>query len=280
MIPYQGSKRKIAKELLENIPSAENFYDLFGGGGAITKAACETGKWNNIYYNEIIPNISLLFQSLIEGTFDFEKAQKTWVSREEFHKSRLEPTAWGGFVSAVWSFGNSLDSYIYGKDLELVKQLMFNLVNMDNPFLPNTTANERRLILLKAIKNFTRIESLQRIQSLSAQQLLLKESKILENVKVTNLDYKDVTINKNSIIYCDIPYTGGGCDPRSYTKGSFNTAEFIDWATTKTVPVYFSEYEVADSRVKCVWEKEVTATLCATHCVKRSEKLYWNQITL
>ena len=39
-IPYMGSKRKIAKELMDymlaNTPNATAFYDLFGGGGAIS----------------------------------------------------------------------------------------------------------------------------------------------------------------------------------------------------------------------------------------------------
>jgi len=39
MIPYMGSKQQIVKQLLEQIPTAENFYDLFGGGGSVTEGA-------------------------------------------------------------------------------------------------------------------------------------------------------------------------------------------------------------------------------------------------
>ena len=62
MIPYVGCKQSFAKELLANIPEAENFYDLFGGGGSITEAAsgCQDigifgkwQKWKHIHYNEI-----------------------------------------------------------------------------------------------------------------------------------------------------------------------------------------------------------------------------------
>ena len=39
-IPYMGSKRKIAKELMDymlaNTPNATAFYDLFGGGAAMS----------------------------------------------------------------------------------------------------------------------------------------------------------------------------------------------------------------------------------------------------
>ncbi len=42
-IPYMGSKRKIAKELMDymlaNTPNATAFYDLFGGGAAMSMEA-------------------------------------------------------------------------------------------------------------------------------------------------------------------------------------------------------------------------------------------------
>ena len=31
--PYQGSKSKIAKDIIQILPPAEYFVDLFGGGG-------------------------------------------------------------------------------------------------------------------------------------------------------------------------------------------------------------------------------------------------------
>lgn len=39
-MPYMGSKRKIAKVIIDHIliqnPNCKYFYDLFGGGGAIS----------------------------------------------------------------------------------------------------------------------------------------------------------------------------------------------------------------------------------------------------
>lgn len=34
-LPYKGSKQAICKWLFNQLPPAENFYDLFGGGGAV-----------------------------------------------------------------------------------------------------------------------------------------------------------------------------------------------------------------------------------------------------
>ena len=49
-IPYMGSKDKIAMSICSFLPSAENFYDLFGGGGAITHcmALRKSHKYKNI----------------------------------------------------------------------------------------------------------------------------------------------------------------------------------------------------------------------------------------
>ena len=33
-LPYQGSKNAIAKDICGMLPLAENFYDLFAGGGS------------------------------------------------------------------------------------------------------------------------------------------------------------------------------------------------------------------------------------------------------
>ena len=35
-IPYKGSKNKIAENIIAQLPPAKHFYDLFGGGGAMT----------------------------------------------------------------------------------------------------------------------------------------------------------------------------------------------------------------------------------------------------
>ena len=51
-MPYMGSKNQIAKWVIEHLPKKDNLYDLFGGGGAITHCACESGKFKHVIYNE------------------------------------------------------------------------------------------------------------------------------------------------------------------------------------------------------------------------------------
>jgi len=288
MIPYQGSKRRHAKEILEKIPSADNFYDLFGGGGSVTTAAVEEGRWQTCTYNEINTGVCKLFEAIITETFDFEEAESKWVTREEFFESsRNCQTAWDGYVATGWSFGNSLDSYVYGKEIELAKMICFALVTYDNPLMPNTTINDRRLMLLRAINSLIernpRLAELKRVNGLQTltRSNLMKKTPIrdeLRAVKVTNQDYKDVTITNNSVVYCDIPYSGGGADPKSYNL-NFNRDEFLDWAATRDFPVYVSEYEITDPRFQCVWEKDVRTTFSAqSNSTQRTERLYWNGV--
>ena len=52
-LPYQGSKNAIAKWIIDQLPAAEHFYDLFAGGCAVTHAAIESGKYKHVHANDI-----------------------------------------------------------------------------------------------------------------------------------------------------------------------------------------------------------------------------------
>ena len=55
-MPYMGSKRKIAHVLMKYIinqnPYAKYFYDLFGGGGAMSFMALQYPQFGKVVYNE------------------------------------------------------------------------------------------------------------------------------------------------------------------------------------------------------------------------------------
>ena len=82
-MPYMGSKNKISKWVIENLPKKENLYDLFGGGGAISHCACESGKFKHVIYNELDPITFKGFDMAIHGKFNNENR---WISREDFNK--------------------------------------------------------------------------------------------------------------------------------------------------------------------------------------------------
>lgn len=113
-IPYKGSKNSIAKEIIDFLPSAKVFYDLFAGGCAVSHAASESGKYDKIVINDINPMPTQLFMDAMDGKY---KDEKRWISREDFF--RLKDT--DPYVRYCWSFGNNGQDYLYGKDIEEFK---------------------------------------------------------------------------------------------------------------------------------------------------------------
>ena len=110
-IPYKGCKSKYAEQILSYIPSADNFYDLFCGGGAITHCALLQNRWKNYIMNDIDKGLSQLFADAVNGKY---KNEKRWISREEFFK--LKDT--DAYVRYIWSFGNNGRDYMFSREIE------------------------------------------------------------------------------------------------------------------------------------------------------------------
>jgi site-specific DNA-adenine methylase len=75
------------------------------------------------------------------------------------------------------------------------------------------------------------------------------------------MDYAEVKIPEDSVIYCDIPYIGtnvyNGAEQFDYER-------FYDWACRQTEPVFISSYEMPEDRFERVMEFQRHSTLCAT----------------
>jgi site-specific DNA-adenine methylase len=277
MIPYLGCKKKIANEILRVMPESDNFYDLFGGGGSVSEAAYNYGndglfgkwrKWKNVYYNDIDVGVCELNKAIWSETFDFEKAQKTWISRERFFVEKDNPTAWGAFIRFCWSYGNSGNSYIYNKDVELAKCIIHHLIVYDSPFIPNASIKEKRLFMADFISKFDIIENCREVNLEIVERIQrLKDVKI----STSNMDYRDVIINPNSVVYCDIPYEGSTLN---YGE-KFCYSDFYEWASNSKFPIYFSNNS-APHNFKCVWEKQINCKFNDKKSINRIESLYWN----
>jgi hypothetical protein len=133
-IPYMGSKRKLASDILQKITQRHNgitdFYDLFGGGGSISFAAIRDYRFN-VHYNELNKHIYSLVEYL-KTHKELEPKFYEWVTREEFKrqisKTNDEADWSSGFVISCWSFGNSQNSYLYGADIENIKRLAHEFI--------------------------------------------------------------------------------------------------------------------------------------------------------
>ena len=123
-MPYMGSKRAISKNIidfiLEENPTCEYIYDLFGGGGALSFEALQRPQVKKVIYNELNTGVvELLKKVKSEGVTD-EFYQ--WVDRETFHKHKNDETWFGGLCKVVCSFGNDQRSYLFGKNVEEYKK--------------------------------------------------------------------------------------------------------------------------------------------------------------
>jgi site-specific DNA-adenine methylase len=240
-IPYKGSKNKIAESILAQLPPAKHFYDLFGGGGAMTHCALLSGKYEFVHYNELNPLVFKAFKMAINGEF---KGENRWISREDF--KRLKDT--DPYVACCFSFGNDFKTYAYGKNCEPFKKAVHYSIFFDDNSLLNKyidlkdfkyssgNIKERRLELQRYMKT-NLIESLERLKRLQSLERL-------NNVRVllSNLSYEQVPIEKNSVIYCDPPYI----NTNTYLD-DFNHEKFYQWlreCREKNQQVFISEYQM------------------------------------
>lgn len=289
--PYQGSKQAIADEIINNLPPADNFYDLFAGGGSIGHAAALSGKYKHVYMSDISGSINL-FKRATDGEFNYDRFKPEFISRRQFFANLND-----GYTKYIWSFGNNGSGYfiakggdheakmihdavVFGevelviKALESIKKynpLLFSVFNKTSGIKNRRLAWSKYVRSVKGPESWRRLEQLERIERL---QLL---EGVGANVTVSQESYNKVKIEPGSIVYCDIPYNTAS-NSSSYT-GDFNHKIFWMWSHRLRQPLYVSEYW-APEFMKEVWSKR-KPTLMGSKNGKRvvkTEKLFWNQI--
>ena len=124
-IPYVGSKNKIAEKIIDKLPPAKHFYDLFGGGGAMTHCALMSGKYEFVHYNEFNPLVFKAFKMAINGEF---KGENRWISKEDFERLKDSDP----YVACCFSFGNDFKTYCYAIDREPFKKAVHYSIFFDD----------------------------------------------------------------------------------------------------------------------------------------------------
>lgn len=261
-MPYMGSKNQIAKWVIDHIPASDYLYDLFGGGGAITHCACESGKFKHVIYNELDPITFKGFDMAIHGKFNNENR---WISCEDFHKLKNKDP----YVAICFSFGNNLRNYCYSKQIEKLKKALHYAICFDDfSLLENLGIKLKRksswrIELTKQVKellNLNRLEmqNLERLESLQH----------LQHLNLTNKDYADVQIKENSVIYCDPPYKNTG----KY-RMDFNYENFYRWCGKQKQLTIISEYNMPEDFI-CIAEKEKISLMRSANRTTKIEKLF------
>lgn len=267
-MPYKGSKNSIAAEIISILPPAKHFYDIFGGGGAMTHAAALPGKYQYIHYNELNPLICKGFKMAVNGEF---KNERRWISREYFNAHKGDDP----YVAICWSFGNNLRNYLYSKELEPIKKAV-HYARIYNSYCllhelglaePSRAEHIERLIRLREIGEVPGDGvSLQHI--FSRNRLLTLQEFTGNNIIITCGDYRDLEFESDAVIYADPPYRG-----TDQYGAEFDSDAFITWAEEQKPPVYVSEADYID-RWDIVWSKQKQELMCVGGHKKRTEILY------
>ena len=273
-LPYQGSKKKISKKIVEiikqNFSTDKPIYDIFGGGGAITAECMLNGL--EVHYNDLDKDITDMFQMVIGQ--DREWIKTLIVSREEFFEIKNKDTKMvdDNLKLLVNSFGNIRKTYLYSEEWSDMKyKLAIEIINKHDVFSgykqTDTYKNASRPYDESKLEKAQILQQLERLQQLEQLQQL-------QQLEPTNLSYEAFSDIEDAIFYLDPPYENTvhiGYD------GSFDSQSFYDWAfeMSKKNIVLISSYEISDARFKCVYEFEnARSTMQSGGAGKRTEKLF------
>ena len=283
-----GSKRRLAPKIIDKImldnPNCKYFYDLFGGGGAVSFEAMQRGL--NVTYNELNTGVVALLEKIRDQgiTPDFYK----WVDRETFNKHKKDDDWFGGLCKVVWSFGNKQRDFLFGKKIEENKKLghmivverceksaqeLSGILGVTIEVSDKPTVNERRLEFstqVKAGKERFDIEQLERLQQL--EQL---EQLELKGLKIKNQSAFDVAISTpldETVIYLDPPYL----NTAQYAERMCQS-ELINYIKNSPYKIYVSSYEFD---LPVVAEFSHSSSISATSTKPTIERLFCNKPTI
>lgn len=276
-IPYMGSKRKMSKKIIDKIlqdnPNCKYFYDLFGGGGAISFEALQRPQIEKVFYNELNTGVVELLKKIQKDgvTPDFYN----WIDRETFNELKNGNDWKAGLVKTCWSFGNNQKHYLFGKAIEdLKKEAHYYLMNNGYDRTVKT-----RIPLMKEFKEKMKIEGSFRLEHLERLQNLenleqLQQLEHLEQLEISNLSYEKVKIEtpiNETIIYLDPPYA----NTEKYQEDIEHDALYC-YIMNSEYKIYMSSYE---SGLYEVDSYDHNCTLSATANNKVKEVLYCNYKT-
>ena len=271
-LPYQGSKKKISKKIVEiikqNFGTDRPIYDIFGGGGAITAECILNGL--EVYYNDLDKGITNAFERVISQ--DREWIKTLIVSHTEFFEIKdKENKITDDFLKLlVNSFGNDKKSYLCSEE---TSDLKYNLAKeiIENHDVFNgykQTETYKKATYNAKQENDKRLQQLERLGQLEQLQQLNK-------IKATNKSYHDFSEVSGAILYLDPPYEGS--NQKGYIN-SFDSQEFYDWAfkMAKNNIVIISSYSISDERFESVYsfDKARSTLQGGENSKAKNEKLF------
>ncbi|QPL22435.1 site-specific DNA methylase [Lactococcus phage GP13] len=269
-LPYQGSKKKISKKIVEiikqNFGTDKLIYDIFGGGGAITAECILNGL--EVHYNDLDKDITNAFERVISQ--DREWIKTLIVSHTEFFeiKDKENKTTDDFLKLLVNSFGNDKKSYLCSEE---ISDLKYNLAKeiIENHDVFNgykQTETYKKATYNAKQENDKRLQQLERLGQLEQLQQLNK-------IKATNKSYHDFSDISGAILYLDPPYEGSS--QKGYIN-QFDSQEFYDWAfvMAKNNIVIISSYSISDERFEAVYSFDKARCTLQSGRGNKNEKLF------
>jgi DNA adenine methylase len=208
--PYQGSKRKLAKTIVEYIPThTQRIIEPFAGSGAVSIAAIYQGKLQRVLINDANRPLMDLWQAILESP-------NTLADEYEMH--------WQTQVGQEKAYYNYIrDRFNQNHDPACLLFLLLRCVkaavryNAEGKF--NQSPDNRRY--------GTRPDKIR-------QQLNLTAHLMRGKTEIKAVDYREILENltPTDFVYLDPPYQGvvGTRDPRYHSHVVFD--EFVETLNT------------------------------------------------
>ena len=275
-LPYKGSKNAIAEWIVNKLPKAEIFVDLFFGGGAVTHRAMLSGKYDRFIVNDIDARLPKLFLECAYGQHTI-KAHPEWVTRQMFNEKKADDA----YIALVWSFGNNGKDYLYGADIEEMKRA-YHIACYENNVEPlkawgyhlqksnKVEVYERYLEYQRQVK----AQSPQCQLEIVTRQTEIERLQSLQSLQSHGADFSAVPIPKGALIYCDIPYNGTNCGKYS----GFDHDRFYEWAERQD-NIFISEYWMPDSFIQYAQIEKSVLSAANGNSQTAREKIYTNRRT-
>lgn len=216
-IPYQGSKRNLAKYILKYFPSlVVNLYEPFAGSGAITLASASQNKATHYFLNDLNSPLMTLWYWMINYPEELAKEyQNLW------NEQLSDPK---GFYSQVRDRFNA--NFQPTDFLYLLARGVKGAIRYNSQGQYNQSPDNRRL--------GKKPETMRKD--------ILTVSKWLKNkTTISAMDYREATTNAtpNDLVYLDPPYQGTctGRDNRYYSGVKFDDlVQYLEDLNSSQVP--------------------------------------------
>lgn len=312
-----GSKNGVLhliRYMLDRHYDKKYFVDVFGGGFAVSHYVLERTNMR-VMYNDKNKYVAaflekLLYEGLPDKAYDF-------VSRELFFDVINNPDNYDewyvGYVSTIWSFGNSQKGYMFGSEIEQSKKAVHDLI-VHNKFsdeisflkglipdnildidykvnkekrlmitgiikkaLENVDVNPRTYYDTQALNSLVRSENLERLQKSTMLEELTRLERVQSLERLERVDYIDfIKSIPDEVLKDAIIY----CDPpyedtATYAVDGFNHIEFWQWFRDTPFCVYVSSYNAPDDIKPLNFEYKAQLLSGGSGKVVK-ENIYWN----